>query len=540
MGTGDFGNFNTGFQTGYNQGNYGQYNDYRRNNFGRGRGRGRGFHGQYSRGGYQHQHGGMANNQDQGYHHQHGSGNYAQGQINSNAGGDSGDGKQVDEYGRSIPGESRDGEGQGQGRESEEGDSADAAHKDSSELASRETLGNEAAGDVSRVGDTCHEPGVIRSVLSSTPDVPINAPTGPKAMRQGLPNTSLHHLRARGYQVDGAAVPMASPLGAQQQASADESSRPGSRSLDRENDKAAGSVCDHSRERTADYDGRDASNPDAQDQNGDHSRPGSRKGDGSQTQSRSRSRDHRGSHRHRRHRSQSVSDDDYDDRHRRKKHRSSRKQHDEKEEHHRSKEDKHAGKSRSISPEGSRNSDHRSHRDRDKDYESRRDRDKHRDDDRHKSGHRSRRDRDYEHSRRRDKERKERHRDKDRERDHRHGGSSRRHSVDGRSTPADKGFDPPSGPRASRDRDGSYGSNSKGSTPKDPHTLEREARNRERLLKEAQRMALANMAGSKRGRDDGDDGGHKGRRTSRRSDARDGDEERMRRLEAEREAGRWG
>ncbi|PNY27058.1 Uncharacterized protein TCAP_03004 [Tolypocladium capitatum] len=544
MGTGDFGNFNKGFQTGYNQGNYGQYNDYRRNNFGRGRGRGRGFYGQYSRGGYQHQHGGITNNQDQGHHHQHGSGNYAQGQIASGAGGDSGDDKQVDEYGRSIPGQSGDGEGQGQGQgqESEEGGSADAAHKDSSELASRETLGNEAAGDVSRVmGDASHEPGAIRSVLSSTPDVPINAPTGPKAMRQGLPNTSLHHLRARGYQVDGAAASTTNPLGAQQQASPGEGSRPRSRSFDRENDKAASSVRDHNRERTADYDRRDAGNPDAQDEgeNGDHSRSGSREGDGSQTQSRSRSRGQRRSQRHRRHRSQSVGDDDHDDGHRRKKHRSSRKRCDEEEEHHGSKEDKHAEKSRSASPEESRKSGHRSHRDKDKDYESRR-------------GHRSHRDRDKEHSRRRDKDRerdkarKERHRDKDRERDYRHGSTSGRPSVDSRSTPADKGFDPPSGPRAShdreRDRHGSHGSNSKGSTPKDPHTLEREARNRERLLKEAQRMALANVAGSKRGREEGDDGGRKGRRTSRRGDTRDdGDgEDRMRRLEAEREAGRWG
>ncbi|POR39358.1 Uncharacterized protein TPAR_00439 [Tolypocladium paradoxum] len=558
MGTGDFGNFNTGFQTGYNQGNQGQYNDYRRNNFGRGRGRGRGFYGQYSRGGYQHQHGGMANNQDQGYRHQHGPGNYAQSQIDSGAGGDSGDGKQVDEHGRSIPGQSGDGEGQGQGQESEESGSADAAHKDSSELASRETLGNEAAGDVSRaMGDASHEPGAIRSVLSSTPDVPINAPTGPKAMRQGLPNTSLHHLRARGYQVGGAAASMASSSGAQQQASHDESSRPRSRTLDRENDQATGSVRDHSRERTTDYGGRDAGNPDTQDQSGDHSRSGSRKGEGSQTQSRSRSRGHGSSHWHRRQRSQSVGDDDYDDGHRRKKHRSSRKHYDDDEEQSRSKEDRHAEKSRSASPEGSRKSGHRSHRDRDKDrdHEGRRDRDNYRDGDRNKSGHRSHRDHDYEHSRRRDKDRgrdkerkerrgrKERHRDKDRERDYRHGSSSRRPSVEGRSTPADKGFDPPSGPRASRDRErhGSHGSNSKGSTPKDPHTLEREARNRERLLKEAQRMALANMAGSKRGREEDDDGGRKGRRTSRRSDARDGDEEeRMRRLEAEREAGRWG
>ena len=74
------------------------------------------------------------------------------------------------------------------------------------------------------------------------------------------------------------------------------------------------------------------------------------------------------------------------------------------------------------------------------------------------------------------------------------------------------------------------------------HTLEREARDRERLLKEAQR--LAGLRGPKRSRDEGDaDGGSRGwksRKSSRRSEAVDGDdEERMSRLEAEREGGRW-
>ncbi|KAK8124709.1 uncharacterized protein PG998_000468 [Apiospora kogelbergensis] len=78
------------------------------------------------------------------------------------------------------------------------------------------------------------------------------------------------------------------------------------------------------------------------------------------------------------------------------------------------------------------------------------------------------------------------------------------------------------------------------SSGKDPHTLEREARDRERLLKEAQRMAgMAGLAGLKRSRDAGDDRVG-GRRKSRRSEAvYDDEEERMRRLEAERESGRW-
>ncbi len=80
---------------------------------------------------------------------------------------------------------------------------------------------------------------------------------------------------------------------------------------------------------------------------------------------------------------------------------------------------------------------------------------------------------------------------------------------------------------------------------KDPHTLDREARDRERLLKEAQRITrLAGMAGSKRGRGADDDGAG-GERKSRRESRRGGgggtegdDEQRMSRLEAERERGR--
>jgi hypothetical protein len=86
----------------------------------------------------------------------------------------------------------------------------------------------------------------------------------------------------------------------------------------------------------------------------------------------------------------------------------------------------------------------------------------------------------------------------------------------------------------------------------DPHTLEREARNRERLLKEAQRIAgLAAAAsggsGRKRSRDEplagmaGDESRNsRSGRKHRRGGEREGDEERIARLENEREAGRWG
>jgi hypothetical protein len=80
---------------------------------------------------------------------------------------------------------------------------------------------------------------------------------------------------------------------------------------------------------------------------------------------------------------------------------------------------------------------------------------------------------------------------------------------------------------------------------KDPHELEREARNRERLLKEAQRIAgLTGMGSRKRSRDEGDElGGRKGRKKGRRGGAVMGDENeeaRLARLEAEREGARWG
>lgn len=74
----------------------------------------------------------------------------------------------------------------------------------------------------------------------------------------------------------------------------------------------------------------------------------------------------------------------------------------------------------------------------------------------------------------------------------------------------------------------------------DIHAQERAARDRERLLKETRRMAsLTNMTGVKRGRDEGDDEGRR-RRKARRGDVMGGDEEeRMRRLEREREQARY-
>ncbi|KAI9167429.1 Vacuolar protein sorting-associated protein [Paramyrothecium foliicola] len=583
MGAGDFGNFNSGFQTGYNQGNYGhQFNDYRRNNYGRGRGRGRGFYSGYGRGGG-YQHSGHTNFQDGSPYQQQGQGqlqNQQQQQQSEQEDQDvAEDGRQVDEFGRDVRSQNAAEEA------GEEEGNPGTADKDAISLASRENLGNEAPGDVSHVGrDPPKGPnlsgmhgrngsGVIRSVLS-TPDVPLNAPTGPKAMRQGLPNTSLHNLRARGFQVGDAGVSQ-SKSAVPQQGTAKERER--SRSSTPQKGRTARTDLHDERDddRVKD-DERDEAAYDAQNQ-GDRSRSRSRAT--SRSRSGSRSRGHRSSHRRRRPRSTSADGHDSDDDYRRsKKHRSSKRSRHGDEDSTRAREDRYTERSRSASPDDSKRSSHRSRRDRD--YDKRRDRDKdkdkHRDDDRKRSSHRSHRDRDYKSSRRRDedrdrdrerdrdrKDRKDRHRDRDRDRDHGHDSSSRRHSPEGRSGSVDrdgereKEFRPPLGPRGfdnktstsrtsrdppNLDRRGSQTSTG-GGGHKDAHTLEREARNRERLLKEAQRMAgLTGLVGVKRSREDGDEGARKGRRTGRRGETVDGgdEEERMRRLEAEREGGRWG
>ncbi|WKT48862.1 Zinc finger, RING/FYVE/PHD-type [Fusarium oxysporum f. sp. vasinfectum] len=474
MGTGDFGGFNSGFQTGYNQGNYGQFNDYRRNTFGRGRGRG----------GYQF--GGNPNYQDQtqGQFPQIGPGQNGQNGV------DQGDGQQqVDESGQPIQGDSTEGPadaGQADGS-SEAIGNADAATGDASSTTRNTGPGNSdlAQGNVS---------GAVRPVAAA--DVPLNAPTGPKAMRQGLPNTSLHHLRARGYQV-GSEVPPSKPTGVRDS--------PADRGRSRSRSSSPTPITADAREK-------------------DKDRSASR----TVSRSRSRSRGHRSSRRRRRHRSESVEDDGYDDDSRRKKHRSRRHFHDDEESSRskdKDKDEKYTDRNRSASPAESKRSSHRSRRDRDSD--KRRDREKDKDDDRKKSSHRpSHRDRDYDRDRRREK------------------GQRSRESIDaGDSKPI-------SGPRGHDTKVKTGSSSRTENSGKDPHTLEREARDRERLLKEAQR--IAGMAGWKRSRgDDGDDAGsRKGRRTgsstsaaaSRRSEAINGgdEEERMRRLEAEREGDRWG
>ena len=79
--------------------------------------------------------------------------------------------------------------------------------------------------------------------------------------------------------------------------------------------------------------------------------------------------------------------------------------------------------------------------------------------------------------------------------------------------------------------------------PKEPerdhHTLERDARNRERLLKEMQRRAATEGIGPKR-KGSGLEGRIGGRKLSYKYEDEEGNEARTERVEKEREAARWG
>lgn len=121
-----------------------------------------------------------------------------------------------------------------------------------------------------------------------------------------------------------------------------------------------------------------------------------------------------------------------------------------------------------------------------------------------------------------------------------HKSSSRHHTSDSRSS------------RDNRERNHHSSSKPESKAPTtgpavtslDPHAQEREARNRERLLKETQR--IAGMAGGhKRSRDDGGDGGADRKSGSRKKGRRGGvvgeedEEARLAKMEAERENARW-
>ncbi|KAI2618662.1 hypothetical protein GGS26DRAFT_574072 [Hypomontagnella submonticulosa] len=607
MGNGDFGNFNAGFRTGFNSGNYGhhQFNDYRRgNNYGyRGRGRGRGFYGGYGRGyhhGYSNTNAGWAG---QGAHFSGGrdgqpalDGSQPAGQISDD----------VDEFGRAIPsGPNQDVQQAGEnGRDVVEDnhDSTAAEQTDKLALENPERISKEDGsqstqgvpaddkGDVSSKDQHSAPQGPSRGsagpmhIPTAVPDVPLNAPTGPKAMRQQLPNTSIHHLRARGLIADEKSPSSRTTNAPLVASSVEDKSKSRSSSLHSSRDKDR-----RVRERDREHDEDQKSRGRHRDR--DRSRTHSLSK--SQSRSRSRSRDRKESRKQRRHRSPSVSEGDRDSGHRHRKHKSRRQStRDDDDYGGRSRDGKHDERSRSASPADRehKRSGHRSRRDRD---EKRRERDVDResDYDRHrKSGHRSHRGRDQDRERERDRDRdRERERDRDRTKDqgrdrdedraHRSGKSTNANTLPTPVEPADKTFNPPTGPRGTFSIKGASSkstsselegkgagsrpsnSNSResessrrpsqssvagqkpalGMSTKDPHTSEREARDRERLLKEAQRMAtiVGRSTGVKRSREGGDDRG--GRRKSRRSEAvtMDDEESRMRRLEAEREGRRW-
>ncbi|KAI0166032.1 hypothetical protein GGR57DRAFT_444935 [Xylariaceae sp. FL1272] len=604
MGNGDFGNFNATFRTG-NYGHHNQYNDYRRGGYGfRGRGRGRGFYGGYGRGGY---HQSYNNNNVMPTGRAEGPVNGAA-QSHSNTSGD------VDEFGRTLPAT----ETQEQNSANQNNQDAQSAHDAGSTSsvvkdlvpASDTTPGDKLAqdDDVSAANGYAHMNGSSSGgafpIQGALPDVPLNAPTGPKAMRQGLPNTSLHNLRARGYMVQEEA-PKASPAEPTLVSLTEERPRSRSSSLQSRREPNVNHL-DRPEER--DIDRKD----DAKDDESGRGRSATRSVSKPRG-SRSRSRGRKESRRHEHYHSRSVSVNNRNGDSSSKKPRSSRHStRDVDDARIRSRRDKVEERSRSASPndrdykrpsnrgrrERSRDRDRDRPRDRDRDRERERERerdDKRRDRDRH-------RDRDSDRDRDRDRHRKSKHRssyhdrneDRERDRDRARDRDSmrekdrsrdretkeRRHEKK-RSTnvspipkeSSERGFNPPTGPRGSFSIKGagskqnfeikgatSRSSNSQrresrdsrrpsqssaagqksasGASGKDPHTLEREARDRERLLKEAQRIAgmasLAGRSGGKRSREVDDDKG--GRRKSRRDMD---DEERMRRVEAERDARRW-
>ena len=139
------------------------------------------------------------------------------------------------------------------------------------------------------------------------------------------------------------------------------------------------------------------------------------------------------------------------------------------------------------------------------------------------------RDREKDRTREKDRDR-ERDRDKDKDKD-----KSRRRDRDRERGERDRDRDRKTTEKASK------GSNSE----KDPHTLEREARNRERMLKEQQRREAVNAdrdgKGSRRwdSSNKQDRGLAGGRRLSYKYEDEEGDQARAARIEEEREAIRW-
>ncbi|OJJ76607.1 hypothetical protein ASPBRDRAFT_192729 [Aspergillus brasiliensis CBS 101740] len=188
-----------------------------------------------------------------------------------------------------------------------------------------------------------------------------------------------------------------------------------------------------------------------------------------------------------------------------------------------------SGKDRSSRRDEDRERD----RDRDRDRDSRR-RERNRDRDRYRERDR---DRDRDRDRERDRDR-DRHRERDRERDR----DRKRSRRDRSESPVNSEYSFRQSRRARRDRDEDKPSAAAAAEPeKDPHTLEREARNRERMLKEQQRREAmhADRDGGKSSRKRDSRAMAGGRRFSYKYEDEENDDARAARVEKEREAGRW-
>ncbi|KAI9723350.1 MAG: hypothetical protein M1812_001234 [Candelaria pacifica] len=279
----------------------------------------------------------------------------------------------------------------------------------------------------------------------------------------------------------------------------------------------------------------------------------------SRTRSRSPERRHRRRHRHRS--SSSSSDDSDRERRRERRHRRSRK-HEEDDK----LEEANGHLHRESSVESSKRASYRSRRDKD----DRREKDDRSSEKNKSSSQRSHRER----SRERDRSRERRHRRKDevqpdertkengnelqpisptssrrKDKDREYPTSSKRDRDRKRSrrdrsaSPETNEHDRHRSRRSRRDEPAPKEREKKLEVPQvDPHTLEREARNKERLLKEQQRRESLNAEREKkevgrgaRGKED-----RKGRRVSYKYEDEESDEARALRVENEREAGRWG
>ena len=241
MGHGDYGSNNSGYpqSQGYNQGNYGRgnhYNNYQNNGY-QSRGRGRGG---FGRGGY-----GYGSNEvfSQQYPQQSIANPQVSGAPRDTSTAPTGPiqgtaptTENVDEFGREIRQTSQLKDAQGEGTDAPNDDTAQGHDRtEDSTKVEGDDLVKDTPGEVN---DSCPKPiqtldeaeavsyppynqygqnnfsqggfnqayhahgGSYGAMQPPKPvDVPINAPTGPKAMREGLPNTGISGFKARGLSI---------------------------------------------------------------------------------------------------------------------------------------------------------------------------------------------------------------------------------------------------------------------------------------------------------------------------------------------------